>query len=103
MFYAGLLGLMLASVFLAYTGRRSPAPLHLGGLVRRVEPLRLHHEARPLADRLVPHHGLFGVILAMIVNVFLKSQGLEFIISILGVLIFAGSPPGHAADQGELQ
>ena len=34
--------------------------------------------------------GLFGLILAMLVNMFLKSSGLEFAISAIGVLIFAG-------------
>ena len=34
--------------------------------------------------------GLFGLILAMLVNMFLKSSGLDFAISAIGVLIFAG-------------
>ena len=31
--------------------------LHLGGVVRRAEPVRLHHPARPVGDGLVPDHG----------------------------------------------
>ena len=34
--------------------------------------------------------GLIGIILAMVVNIFLKSSALEFIISIVGVLVFTG-------------
>jgi FtsH-binding integral membrane protein len=34
--------------------------------------------------------GLFGIILAMLVNFFLHSAGLQFAVSILGVLIFTG-------------
>jgi len=34
--------------------------------------------------------GLFGLIIAMLVNVFLQSSGLEFVISVVGVLVFAG-------------
>ena len=34
--------------------------------------------------------GLIGIIIASIVNIFLMSSGLHFVISILGVLIFAG-------------
>ena len=46
MLYAGVLGLMLSSIFLAYTGSVDHAGvLHLGGLVRGAEPLRLHHAA----------------------------------------------------------
>jgi uncharacterized protein len=34
--------------------------------------------------------GLIGLIIAMLVNLFLKSTGLDFVISAVGVLIFAG-------------
>ena len=34
--------------------------------------------------------GVFGLIIAQIVNIFLASSGLDFMISIIGVLIFAG-------------
>ena len=59
MVYAGLLGVMLSSVFLTYTDALDhPHLLHLGGLVRCVEPLRLHDAARSLANRVVPDHGI---------------------------------------------
>jgi hypothetical protein len=34
--------------------------------------------------------GVFGLIIAMLVNLFLQSSALEFAISAIGVLIFAG-------------
>lgn len=34
--------------------------------------------------------GLFGIIIAMVVNIFLGSGMMQFVISVLGVLIFAG-------------
>ena len=34
--------------------------------------------------------GLIGLILAMLINFFLKSAALEYIVSIIGVLIFTG-------------
>jgi FtsH-binding integral membrane protein len=34
--------------------------------------------------------GLIGIILAMVVNFFLKSSTLEYLISVIGVLIFTG-------------
>jgi FtsH-binding integral membrane protein len=34
--------------------------------------------------------GLFGLIIASIVNIFLQSSAMEFIISVVGILIFAG-------------
>jgi FtsH-binding integral membrane protein len=34
--------------------------------------------------------GLFGIIICMVVNMFLRSTGLDFVVSILGVFIFLG-------------
>jgi FtsH-binding integral membrane protein len=34
--------------------------------------------------------GLFGIILASIVNIFMASSMLQFVISVVGVLVFAG-------------
>ena len=34
--------------------------------------------------------GLIGIIIAMIVNIFLQSSALEFIVSIIGVIVFTG-------------
>jgi hypothetical protein len=34
--------------------------------------------------------GLFGVILASLVNLFMASSALQFVISVVGVLVFAG-------------
>ncbi len=34
--------------------------------------------------------GLLGIVIASVVNIFLKSTGMDFIISVLGVLIFTG-------------
>ena len=34
--------------------------------------------------------GLIGIMIAMVVNIFLQSSGLQMAISVLGVLIFAG-------------
>ena len=34
--------------------------------------------------------GLFGIIIASLVNIFLKSSGLDWVISVIGVGVFAG-------------
>ena len=34
--------------------------------------------------------GLFGIILASLVNLFMASSALQFVISVVGVLVFAG-------------
>jgi uncharacterized protein len=91
MLYAGLLGLMLASVFLAYTGASITRTFFISAASFGALSLygyTTQRDLSPIGSFLVM--GLFGLILAMIVNMFLGSQGLEFVISILGVLIFAG-------------
>ena len=39
--------------------------------------------------------GLFGLIGAMILNIFLRSEGLDFAISVVGILVFAGLTAWH--------
>jgi hypothetical protein len=34
--------------------------------------------------------GLIGIIIASLVNIFLRSSGLDWIISVIGVIVFAG-------------
>ena len=89
--YAALLGVMLSSVFLTYThgsiartffiSAASFGALSLYGYTTQ-------RDLSPVGSFLVM--GLFGLILAMVVNIFLKSTGLDFAISAIGVLIFVG-------------
>ena len=91
MVYAGLLGLMLSSVFLAYTGASITRTFFISAASFGALSLYGYSTQRdlsPIGSFLVM--GLFGLILAMIVNIFLKSSGLDFAISAIGVLIFAG-------------
>jgi len=89
--YAALLGVMLSSVFLAYTGvsitrvffisAASFGALSLYGYTTQ-------RDLSPVGSFLVM--GVFGLVIAMLVNIFLKSTGLDFVISAVGVLVFAG-------------
>lgn len=91
MLYAGLLGLMLSSVFLAYTGASVTRTFFISAASFGALSLygyTTQRDLSPVGSFLVM--GLFGLILAMIVNMFLKSTGLDFAISGIGVLIFAG-------------
>ncbi|MGC1856080.1 MAG: Bax inhibitor-1/YccA family protein, partial [Pseudolabrys sp.] len=82
---------MLSSVFLTYThgsiartffiSAASFGALSLYGYTTQ-------RDLSPIGSFLTM--GLFGLILAMLVNMFLKSSGLDFAISAIGVLIFAG-------------
>ena len=89
--YAGLLGLMLSSVFLAYTGASITRTFFISAASFGALSLygyTTQRDLSPMGSFLTM--GLFGLILAMLVNMFLKSSGLDFAISAIGVLIFAG-------------
>jgi len=91
MLYAGLLGLMLSSVFLAYTGASITRTFFISAASFGALSLygyTTQRDLSPIGSFLIM--GLFGLILAMVVNIFLKSTGLDFVISAVGVLIFAG-------------
>jgi uncharacterized protein len=89
--YAALLGLMLSSVFLQYTGASITRTFFISAASFGALSLygyTTQRDLSPIGSFLIM--GLFGLMLAMIVNIFLKSSGLDFAISALGVLIFAG-------------
>jgi hypothetical protein len=91
MLYAGLLGLMLSTVFLQYTGASITRTFFISAASFGALSLygyTTQRDLSPIGSFLVM--GLFGLILAMIVNIFLKSTGLDFAISAIGVVIFAG-------------
>jgi FtsH-binding integral membrane protein len=89
--YAGLLGLMLASVFLVYTGQSIARVFFITAASFGALSLYGYTTQRdlgPIGAFLIM--GLIGVILASLVNIFLASSGLSFVISVVGVLVFAG-------------
>ena len=91
MLYAGLLGLMLSSVFLSYTGASITRTFFISAASFGALSLygyTTQRDLSPIGSFLIM--GLFGLIIAMLVNLFLKSSGLDFAISAIGVLIFAG-------------
>jgi FtsH-binding integral membrane protein len=91
MLYAGLLGLMLSSVFLAYTGASVTRVFFISAASFGALSLygyTTQRDLSPIGSFLMM--GLIGLLIAMVVNIFLKSTGLDFVISAAGVLIFAG-------------
>ncbi|MEK9673866.1 MAG: Bax inhibitor-1/YccA family protein [Rhodospirillaceae bacterium] len=89
--YSGLMGLSLAYIFVAYTGESVArvffitsgafAGLSLYGYTTK-------KDLSGMGTFLIM--GVIGILIASIVNIFLASSGLHFVISVLGVLIFAG-------------
>ena len=90
--YSYLTGATLGIIFLAYTGQSVAAVfLMTAGMfgVMSVYGLVTKRDLSGMGSILMM--GLVGIIIAGLVNIFLlHSSGLEFIISIVGVLIFTG-------------
>lgn len=91
MLYAALLGVMLSSVFLAYTGASITRVFFISAAAFGALSLygyTTQRDLTPFGSFLIM--GLFGIIIASLVNIFLASSALTFTISVIGVLVFAG-------------
>jgi FtsH-binding integral membrane protein len=89
--YAALLGVMLSSIFIQYTGTSITRVFFISAASFGALSLYGYTTQRDLSafgSFLVM--GLIGLIIAMIVNMFWQNGMMAFIISVLGVLIFAG-------------
>jgi FtsH-binding integral membrane protein len=91
MLYAGLLGLALSSIFLTYTGVSITRVFFISAASFGALSLWGYTTQRDLTGMgSFLMMGVIGIMLAMLVNIFLKSTQLDFIISCIGVLCFAG-------------
>lgn len=89
--YAALMGLSLSSIFLVYTGQSITQTFFITAASFGALSLFGYTTKRDLSGMgSFLMMGLFGLIIASIVNIFLGSTALEFAISVIGVLIFAG-------------
>ncbi|WP_420960332.1 Bax inhibitor-1/YccA family protein [Brucella sp. IR073] len=89
--YAALVGLSLSSIFLVFTGQSIVRTFFVTAASFGALSLYGYTTKRDLsAMGSFLMMGVFGLILASIVNIFLGSTALQFAVSVLGVLIFAG-------------
>jgi len=89
--YAGLLGLSLASIFLVYTDASITRVFFISAATFGAMSLYGYTTQRDLTGiGSFMMMGLIGIIIASIVNIFLRSTGLDWAISVIGVLIFVG-------------
>jgi len=89
--YAGLVGLSLSTIFLVYTGTSITQTFFATAAAFGALSLYGYTTKRdltPVGSFLVM--GVFGLIIAMLINIFLQSSALAFAISAIGVLVFAG-------------
>lgn len=89
--YAGLMGLSLSYIFLAYTGTSIARTFFVSAAMFGTLSLYGYTTKKDLSGMgSFLFMGVVGIILASLVNLFLKSSGLHFAISVIGVLVFAG-------------
>ncbi|MBA4118038.1 MAG: hypothetical protein C0514_03980 [Candidatus Puniceispirillum sp.] len=89
--YAAVMGLSLASIFIVYTGTSIARVFFITSGTFAAMSLYGYTTKRDLtAMGSFLFMGLIGIVLASIVNLFLQSSGLSFVVSVLGVLIFTG-------------
>ena len=89
--FATLMGLSLASIFIVYTGASIARVFFICSATFAAMSLYGYTTKRDLTAMggfLIM--GLFGIIIASIVNIFMQSPAMYFAISIIGVLIFVG-------------
>jgi FtsH-binding integral membrane protein len=89
--YAGLMGLSLSSIFLMYTGESIARVFFIsagmfGGL--SLFGYTTKKDLGPVGKFMFM--GLIGIIIASLVNIFLASSMMSFVISVIGVVVFAG-------------
>ena len=91
MLYAALLGAALSTIFVQYTGTSITQVFFISAASFGALSLYGYTTQRDLsAFGAFLIMGLFGVVIAMIVNAFLQSGMLALVISVVGVLVFAG-------------
>jgi FtsH-binding integral membrane protein len=89
--YAALVGLSLSSIFLVYTTASIVQTFFVTAAAFGALSLFGYTTKRDLtAMGSFLIMGVFGIIIAMLVNIFLQSSALQFAISAIGVLVFSG-------------
>lgn len=89
--YAALVGVSLSVIFLVFTASSITRVFFITAASFGALSLWGYTTQRDLSGMgsfLIM--GLFGVIIAMLVNIFLQSSALQFVVSVVGVLVFAG-------------
>jgi FtsH-binding integral membrane protein len=89
--YAALMGLSLAGILLVYTGTSVARVFFISAGTFAAMSLYGYSTSRDLSRfGSFLFMGLVGIILASVVNIFVASSMLHFVISVIGVLLFTG-------------
>ncbi|MCT8972301.1 Bax inhibitor-1/YccA family protein [Microbaculum sp. A6E488] len=89
--FAALMGLSLSSIFLVYTGNSIARVFFITAASFGALSLYGYTTKKDLSGwGSFLFMGLIGIIIASVVNIFLASSALQFAVSVIGVLVFAG-------------
>ena len=89
--FAGVMGLSLSSIFIQYTGESIARVFFITSGAFGALSLYGYTTKKDLSGwGSFLFMGLIGILIASIVNIFLGSTALQFAISVIGVLVFAG-------------
>ena len=89
--FSAVMGLSMAHIFLTYTGTSIARVFFITAGTFAGMSLYGYTTKRDLTGwGSFLFMGLIGVIIAMVVNIFLQSSALHFVISVIGVLVFVG-------------
>ncbi len=89
--FAAVFGLSLASIFVVYTGTSVARVFFItAGAFAGLSLIGYTTKKDLSGMRTFLFMGVIGLVIAMVVNMFLGSSGLQLLISVAGVLIFAG-------------
>lgn len=89
--YAALMGLSLSSIFMIYTGESIARVFFISAAMFGSLSLYGYTTKRDLGPvGKFLFMGLIGIIIASVVNLFVASSMLSFVVSVIGVLVFAG-------------
>ncbi len=89
--FSAVMGLSMAHIFLAYTGTSIARVFFITASTFAAMSLYGYTTKRDLSGfRGFLMMGLIGIIIASIVNMFMQSSAMQFMISVIGVLVFVG-------------
>jgi FtsH-binding integral membrane protein len=94
--FCAIMGLSLASIFLVFTGTSIARTFFIAAAMFGATSLYGYTTRRDLSaigSFLIM--GLIGVVIASLVNIFVLSSALQFVVSVVGVIVFIGLTAWH--------
>ena len=89
--FCGVMGLSLTSIFLVFTGQSIARTFFIAAAMFGVTSLYGYTTQRDLSTiGSFLMMGLIGVVIASLVNILLASSALQFIVSVVGIIVFVG-------------